>query len=103
MKDAVLAESASSPARSGGPGQNRGPGAGNLGVVGLVTVVSAIVLVAAEFLALGIAAGWAVAGLLELGNIAEYILMSAFGLLGLWATVRFARGAWRQEAAHRRA
>lgn len=98
-KDIPLAESAVSPSgQSNGPINNR-PNS-KLGLRSLVTVVSTIVLVATEFIALGVAAGWAVAGLLELGNAFEYVLMTAFGLIGLWATVRFARGAWRLEAEH---
>ncbi|MBB3809318.1 hypothetical protein [Pseudochelatococcus contaminans] len=72
-----------------------------LGTRSLITVVSAIVLVAAEFFALALAAGWAIAGLLELGQLFEYIFMVAFGLLAAWATIRFARSAWRLEGEHR--
>lgn len=80
-----MAESASSP----------------LGTRSLVTVVSTVILVATEFFALALAAGWALAGLLELGTIFEYIFMAAFSALAAWATVRFARGAWRLEGEHR--
>ncbi len=72
-----------------------------LGAKSLITVVSAIVLVATEFFALALAAGWAIAGLLELGDIFEYIFMAAFSVLAAWATVRFARSAWRLEGEHR--
>ncbi|MGV6876098.1 hypothetical protein ACUSIJ_25905 [Pseudochelatococcus sp. B33] len=72
-----------------------------LGVKSLITVVSTIVLVAAEFFALALAAGWAIAGLLELGEIFEYVFMAAFSVLAAWATFRFARSAWRLEGEHR--
>ncbi|MFT0891937.1 hypothetical protein [Pseudochelatococcus sp. G4_1912] len=72
-----------------------------LGAKSLITVVSAIVLVGMEFLALAIAAGWAVAGLLELGDIFEYIFMGAFSLLALWGTAHFSRRAWKLEGEHR--
>lgn len=77
------------------------PAAAPLGAKSLITVVSTIILVATEFFALALAAGWAIAGLLELGSIFEYIFMAAFGVLAAWATVRFARSAWRLEGEHR--
>lgn len=72
-----------------------------LGAKSLVTVVSTIILVATEFFALALAAGWAIAGLLELGDVFEYVFMAAFSVLAAWATVRFARSAWRLEGEHR--
>lgn len=66
----------------------------------LITVVSAIILVATEFVVLGVAAGWAIAGLLELGTLIEYILMALFGAIALWGSFKFARNAMRLEAAH---
>lgn len=72
-----------------------------LGAKSLITVVSTIILVATEFFALALAAGWAIAGLLELGEIFEYIFMAAFSVLAAWATIRFARSAWRLEGEHR--
>ncbi|MCC5979866.1 MAG: hypothetical protein JJU21_17540 [Salinarimonas sp.] len=53
-----------------------------------VTVVSALIFVATQVLGVSIAAGWAIAGLFELGNTIGYILMvlfSGFGLYMLWA------------------
>lgn len=73
----------------------------SMGFKSLITVISAILLVGMEFFCLAIAAGWAIAGLLELGNIFEYIFMAAFSLLALWGTMRFARSAWKLEWQHR--
>lgn len=89
----MAASAASSPG-------NAQSGHAKLGLKSLITVVSTIVLVATEFIALGVAGGWAIAGILELGDLFEYIFMAAFGLLGVWGAVRFARGAWKREAEH---
>jgi len=63
----------------------------------LVTVVSAVVLVGVEVLAVAIAAGWAIAGLFQLGRTIEYAFMVVFSLLAIWAIVRFARSAVKVE------
>jgi hypothetical protein len=54
----------------------------------LVTVASAAILVGAEVFGVAIAAGWAIAGLFELGSQVGYVLMGLFSLFGaylLWA------------------
>jgi hypothetical protein len=60
----------------------KGLNAGNL-----LTVVSVMILVGAEVFAVAIAAGWAIAGLLELGEALGYALMGLFSLIGLYAMV----------------
>ena len=60
--------------------QRRGLNAGNL-----LTVVSVLILVGAEVFGVAIAAGWAIAGLFELGDAVGYALMGAFSLLGGYA------------------
>ena len=60
--------------------QRRGVNAGNL-----LTVVSVLILVGAEVFGVAIAAGWAIAGLFELGDIVSYVLMALFSLLGGYA------------------
>jgi hypothetical protein len=60
--------------------KRKGLNAGNL-----LTVVSVLILVGAEVFGVAVAAGWAVAGLFELGDAVGYALMAAFSLLGLYA------------------
>lgn len=58
----------------------------------LVTLISVMVLVGVEVIGVALAAGWAIAGLFELGEIVRYILMALFSLLGIYALVAL----WRQ-------
>jgi hypothetical protein len=51
----------------------------------LLTVISVLILVGAEVFGVAIAAGWAIAGLFELGDMVGYALMALFCLLGLYA------------------
>jgi len=51
----------------------------------LLTVISVMILVGAEVFGVAIAAGWAIAGLFELGDTISYALMVLFSLLGLYA------------------
>ena len=60
--------------------QRKGLNAGNL-----LTVVSVLILVGAEVFGVAVAAGWAIAGLFELGDEIGYALMVVFSLLGLYA------------------
>jgi hypothetical protein len=50
----------------------------------LVTVVSVMILVGAEVFGVALAAGWAIAGLFELGETISYVLMGLFSLAGLY-------------------
>jgi hypothetical protein len=55
----------------------------------LVTVVSAVILVGAEVFGVAIAAGWAIAGLFELGAQISYVLMGVFSIMGAYALWAF--------------
>lgn len=57
----------------------------------LITIVSIMVLVGAEVFGVAISAGWAIAGLLELGDIVGYGLMGLFGLFALYILVNLWR------------
>ena len=57
----------------------------------LVTVISVLILIGTEVFGVALAAGWAIAGLFELGDTFAYILMGLFSLLGLYAML----GLWR--------
>jgi membrane protein implicated in regulation of membrane protease activity len=57
--------------------------------VNVVTVVSAVILVGAEVFGVAIAAGWAIAGLFELGTEVGYVLMALFSLFGAYALWAF--------------
>ncbi len=59
----------------------------------LVTVISLAILVGTEVLGVALAAGWAIAGLFQLGAAVSYALMLLFSLLGLYALARFMRRA----------
>ena len=50
----------------------------------LTTVISLMILVGAEVFGVAIAAGWAIAGLFELGDTAGHVLMGLFSLLGAY-------------------
>lgn len=67
----------------------------------LLTLVSVAVLIGTEVFAVAIAAGWAIAGIFELGQTAGYALMGLFSLIGLWAMVGFMRQAIRVETSPR--
>lgn len=51
----------------------------------LLTVVSIMILVGVEVFGVAIAAGWAIAGLLELGDLVGYGLMGLFSLFAAYA------------------
>ncbi|XOC81659.1 hypothetical protein RE429_17920 [Microvirga sp. M2] len=50
-----------------------------------------MVLVGAEVFGVAISAGWAIAGLFELGHIVGYVLMGLFSLLALYFLVNLWR------------
>jgi hypothetical protein len=58
----------------------------------LITLVSIMILVGAEVFGVAISAGWAIAGLFELGDIVGYALMALFSLFALYILV----GLWRR-------
>ncbi|WP_425286905.1 hypothetical protein [Microvirga vignae] len=57
----------------------------------LITVISIMILVGAEVFGVAISAGWAIAGLFELGNIVGYALMGLFSLFALYILVNLWR------------
>lgn len=54
----------------------------------VVTIVSMMVLVGTEVFAVAIAAGWALAGLLDLGDRVGHVLMGLFSLFAAWIMVQ---------------
>jgi len=68
---------------------------------GLFTVISVAVLVGTEIMGAALAAGWALAGLFELGETLTYTLMTIFGAGGLGLLAMFVRSALRVEFAGR--
>lgn len=63
-----------------------------------LTVISASLFVGLEAVGTGLAAGWAIAGLSNLGQIGEYVLMALFCVLALYATYRYAQKAAQAES-----
>lgn len=61
------------------------------------TIVSVMILVGAEVFGVALAAGWAIAGLFELGDAVSYVLMGLFSLIGLYAMVLLWRRAVKVE------
>jgi hypothetical protein len=51
----------------------------------LITVASVLIIIGTEVFGVAFAAGWALAGMFELGDTAAYVLMGLFSLLGLYA------------------
>ena len=61
----------------------------------LVTIIGVMILVGTEVIGVALAAGWAIAGLFELGDVLGYVLMGLFTLLGVYSLVAL----WRQATA----
>ena len=57
----------------------------------LVTIVSVMILVGTEVFGVALAAGWAIAGLFELGETVRYVLMAVFSLAGIYMMVELWR------------
>jgi hypothetical protein len=57
----------------------------------VITVISIMILVGAEVFGVAIAAGWAIAGLFELGDYVGYALMVLFSLFALYILVNLWR------------
>ena len=51
----------------------------------LLTIVSVLILIGTEVLGVALAAGWAIAGLFDLGDTVSYALMGLFSLLAAYA------------------
>ena len=54
----------------------------------LITILGLMVLVGTEVFAAAIAAGWALAGLLDLGDQVGHVLMALFSLVAAWIMVQ---------------
>ena len=65
--------------------------------VNVSTVLSATILIGAEVFGAAFAGGWAVAGLLNLGQYGVYVLQALFFLVGVAVMVAFVRNAQRVE------
>ena len=50
----------------------------------LLTVISLMILIGTEVIGVALAAGWALAGLFELGDTVGYVLMGLFSLAALY-------------------
>ena len=64
-----------------------------INVKNLLTLISVGILVGTEFLGVAIAAGWAIAGLFQLGTTIALVLMVAFGIVSLYAVFEFMKRA----------
>jgi len=58
-----------------------------------VTILSMMVLVGTEVFAVAIAAGWALAGLFDLGDRVGHVLMGVFSLFAAWIMLQLWRRA----------
>jgi hypothetical protein len=67
----------------------------------MFTVISVAVLVGTEIMGASLAAGWALAGLIELGPTLTYALMAIFAAGGLALLAMFVRSALRVEGTGR--
>jgi hypothetical protein len=59
----------------------------------LITILSMMVLVGTEVFAVAIAAGWALAGLFDLGDTVGHVLMVVFSLFAAWVMLQLWRRA----------
>jgi hypothetical protein len=59
----------------------------------LITILSMMVLVGTEVFAVAIAAGWALAGLFDLGDTVGHVLMALFSLFAAWVMLQLWRRA----------
>ncbi len=66
----------------------------------LITIVSVLILIGTEVFGVALSAGWAIAGLFELGETMAYVLMGLFSLLGLYAMLALWRSSVRVEPIH---
>lgn len=64
-----------------------------MNVKNLITIVSLMVLVGTEVFAAAVAAGWALAGLFELGDQVGHVLMGLFSLGAAWIMLQLWRRA----------
>jgi hypothetical protein len=65
------------------------------------TIICAAILIGTEVFGLAFAAGWAIAGIFELGDVIQYALMGLFALGGLSIMVKFVQMANKVEPIRR--
>ena len=53
-----------------------------------VTLLSMMILVGIEVFAVALSGGWAIAGLLELGDVVGYGLMAVFSVFAAWIMIQ---------------
>ena len=58
-----------------------------------ITIVSMMVLVGTEVFAVAVAAGWALAGIFDLGDRVGHVLMGVFSLFAAWIMLQLWRRA----------
>lgn len=68
-----------------------------LNVRNTVTIIGAAILIGAEVFGIAFAAGWAIAGLFELGDTVQYGLKAIFSAIGAYAMWKFVQAANRVE------
>lgn len=56
---------------------------------GDVTKISLMILIAVQVFGVAFAAGWAIAGLFELGETVSYVLMGLFSAIGIYLLYNF--------------
>jgi hypothetical protein len=61
------------------------------------TIICAAILIGTEVFGLAVAAGWAIAGIFELGDVIQYALMGLFSLGGLYIMAKFVQMADKAE------
>ena len=70
--------------------------------VNLLTIISVLILIGTEVFGVALAAGWALAGLFELGDAIGHVLMGLFSLLALYVVYLLWRRASHIEPIRRR-
>ncbi len=58
-----------------------------------VTIICAAILIGTEVFGIAFAAGWAIAGIFELGKTVQYVLIGLFSLLGVYVMAKFVQAA----------
>ncbi len=66
---------------------------GPINTTNLLTIISVGVLVGTEVIGVALAAGWALAGLFQLGRSFELAFMALFSVAGVYALYRFMKRA----------
>ena len=70
-----------------------GMAAGQINAKNMITLVGIAILVGTEVFAVALAAGWAIAGLFQLGQTISHALMAIFSLMAAYGLYAFMRRA----------